>query len=210
MKELQDEVARLRHELSRRSAAGSPTSSARGTTVVSSKSKDPSDSSEEEDEHPPVDDDEVRPLSLNRFCAWCQDKGEKITKDKQGRFYRNGKLMSESAIEQRLRRLHSHQEIGPCQVWRRRAEHVQGLGPATKADGNVQGSELEQGRVYLAPKTEPPLYMVQHAGLPWEAELKRVVTVKLQVEKSTARATNLKSGWYTERAMKEILKLSKS
>lgn len=112
VKELQDEVARLRHELSRRSAAGSPTSSARGTTVVSSKSKDPSDSSEEEDEHPPVDDDEVRPLSLNRFCAWCQDKGEKITKDKQGRFYRNGKLMSESAIEQRLRRFTATKKSG--------------------------------------------------------------------------------------------------
>ena len=39
-------------------------------------------------------------------------KSETITKDKQGRFYRNGKLLSESAIEQRLRRYTATKKSG--------------------------------------------------------------------------------------------------
>lgn len=41
-----------------------------------------------------------------------QDAKEKITKDEQGRFYRNGKLMSETAIEQRLRRYTATKKSG--------------------------------------------------------------------------------------------------
>lgn len=42
-----------------------------------------------------------------------------------------------------------------------------------------------------------------------EAELKRKVLVTNSTMKTTAVTKNLKAGWYTERAMKEVLKLSK-
>lgn len=51
----------------------------------------------------------------------------------------------------------------------------------------------------------------QHADSVWstssQAELKRMVTIA--VEKKNKRKFNLKSGWYTEREMKETLKMTK-
>ena len=63
----------------------------------------------------------------------------------------------------------------------------------------VQGRHAEQGRRCK--------FCILSECL--EAELKRKVLVTNSTMKTTAVTKNLKAGWYTERAMKEVLKLSK-
>lgn len=125
----------------------------------------------------------------------------------------NGKYMSDSAVEQRLRRFCTRRKSGhvPCgeEILKRWEGEQRGdlIETFKRCDLNKAQPILEQYYIsYLFLLSLKNLFPSPLPSL-CQGELKRQITQLVREE--SAKQIKVKCGWYTERAMKETLKMAK-
>ena len=137
--------------------------------------------------------------------------GEKITVDASGRLCCNGQPMSEAAIEQRLRRWCTKKKNGSLKCSQDVYDRYHNM-------GNDARLELIQVFKHAALNKDPLFsYAVKYVGWhydttphasfvpPLQDECQR--KVRKLVTEETGKTLKVQAGWYTERQMKDTLKM---
>lgn len=114
-----------------------------------------------------------------------EDSGEKITRDDRGRLLLNGKLMSDAAVEQRLRRWCTKKKNGGLKCSQDVYERYHNQGP----DARLELIQIFKDAFLNKDQCQS--------------------SVRKLVVEETGKTLKVQAGWYTERQMKDTLKMPK-
>ena len=155
-----------------------------------------------------------------RNMTWqAKECDEKITRGSNGQLLRNGRPMSDAAIEQRLRRWCTKKKAGGLKCSQEVFNQYHNCGPEARMElvQAFKDSLLNKDHNYILCCDVAHWYHVSYLFVSFlpipttncclQDECQR--TVKKKIVEETGKTLTVKAGWYTERQMKDVLKMPK-